>query len=72
MFILKFAQKDDLAHEVEEKLKELSLSYQLKEDANTSETVLVDGDKTLAGKTQIMQHLDELAGELHMWYYCGC
>ena len=72
MFILKYAEQDALAKEVEQKLQELSLSFKIQKEATLSETTLVDGDHILTGQADIMQHLEDLSGELFTWYYCDC
>ena len=58
--------------EIIDRLKSLSLAFTAEKAPNNSALKLVDSGVTIDGKDAILKHLDELAGELHQWYYCNC
>lgn len=58
--------------EVVDKLKQLTLAYDLKQLKKDTGITLVDGRQKIKGKKAIFEHLRTLEGELHSWYYCDC
>lgn len=70
--ILKTSIKNSDLIEIEERLKELSLSFQVVENQLIKDVVLEDSGREIIGKKAILKHLEELSGELNKWYYCDC
>ena len=54
--------------EIQEKLDNFSVSYQMK--YTSDKPYLTDGDKEFKGDKKITAYLDELEQELKQWYYC--
>ena len=69
---LQFAKKNAAFNEVADKLIELSLAFKKKKLTDTKKLVLVDGKEKISGKKAILEHLDQIQGELNSWYYCDC
>ncbi|MDA9774364.1 hypothetical protein N9B82_05345 [Saprospiraceae bacterium] len=54
--------------EIQEKLDNFSVSYQMKYTSDTP--YLTDGEKEFKGDKKINAYLEELEQELKQWYYC--
>ena len=72
MFILKYAQKNAEVTEIEDRLKQMSLSFKLEKREDLSEIILEEDKTRFSGFKSINDHLDQLSGELNSWYYCNC
>lgn len=57
--------------EIKQRMLDMSLAFETVEGSN-SEFVLVDGRDKYLGESDAEKHLDEVADELHSWYYCNC
>lgn len=72
MYTLKYAISGKEVEEITERLKQLSLAYQIEESSEVDNITLQEGKKAIVGLVKIKSHLEELATELHQWYYCNC
>ena len=73
MYILKYAQKDQAFREASEKLQSLSLGHKTTYQVRLKEVSLFDDRELVAsGLPAILEHLDQVSGELGQWYYCSC
>jgi len=57
--------------EIKERMDSLTLAYEVL-DSKNEQAVLEDGKLSYKGDLEITKHLDDVAGELHSWYYCNC
>ncbi len=57
--------------EIKQRMDDMRLAYET-EEVKLSEITLEDGKEKYAGVQATIEHLDEIAGELHQWYYCNC
>ncbi|GLR20120.1 hypothetical protein [Portibacter lacus] len=68
---LYYNSQSDAGVEIRERMKSMSLAF-------TAEMIpehllkLEDGKEVFQGENAIAKHLDQIAGELHNWYYCNC
>jgi len=72
MITIAFSKKSEGLHNVEERLKDLSLGYQLKQKKKYKKIELQTGEKRYKGFVAIHKYLDEIQGELSSWWYCDC
>ena len=72
MITLKYGIKNAAVVELESKIQQLSLAYQIEEKKSNKQIILQDGKLEIKGVTAILKHLEELQGELSQWYYCAC
>ncbi|MCR9287284.1 MAG: hypothetical protein NXI23_07885 [Bacteroidetes bacterium] len=72
MFLLKFAEKNKEAKEVENRLKQLSLSFKSEIDESITSVVLEEDGTQFSGLESINNHLEKVSSELNSWYYCDC
>ena len=72
MITLKYGTKNAAVERVENYLEQLSLAYQIDEKRSNRKLVLKDGNLEVKGENAILEHLEELKGELGQWYYCSC
>lgn len=72
MFLLKFAEKNKEAKEVENRLKQLSLSFKSEVDESITSVVLEEDGTQFSGLESINNHLEKVSSELNSWYYCDC
>lgn len=70
---LQYHQMTEEAHEIIEKLKELSLAFNKEFSTATNAPItLIDSGNEIIGKKNILSHLEQLKAELPLWYYCSC
>ena len=67
-----YQNKTEEFQEVEEKLKSLSLAFQVRGESESSDLILEDGNKKIVGHQAVLDYLENLEGELNKWYYCDC
>ncbi len=72
MLLLKYPALTPATQALEERLAQLSLAFKTEHDPTLETPVLIEGNTTIAGIEYIAKHLDQLAGELHSWWYCNC
>ncbi|MEM9549475.1 MAG: hypothetical protein AAGA77_26125 [Bacteroidota bacterium] len=58
--------------EIENRLKQLTLAYNLEERDGQEEPMFVDGKSKYVGIDEMNAYLDQLEREKEQWYYCGC
>jgi hypothetical protein len=67
-----YLDKTSQAHlEIQQRMQDMTLAFQT-EEGSQAEIVLEDGSQKFIGEQEATKHLDEIAGELHSWYYCNC
>ena len=71
MYILQYSNEQQI-QEVKARLEQLSLAFSIEQKDDIPGVQLLEGKKIVVGQQSILQHLDELSGELHQWYYCNC
>jgi nicotinamide riboside kinase len=59
-----------LFKDIQNKLNELTLSFETKESHVTP--YIKDGSRDVKGTKQIEKYFNELESELKYWYYCSC
>jgi len=69
---LQYPKISPLVKEIEARLIELSLAFKTKKTSLNKTIVLIDGKQIISGEKAILNHLDEVQGELHHWHYCAC
>jgi hypothetical protein len=57
--------------DIRERLEQMSLAYR-HQTVESEDIQLEDGEKQISGSQAIHRYLDQLAEELHQWYYCSC
>lgn len=72
MIIISYPAEDKALDQITEKLQELSLAFQTEASSGLADIQLEDGLRTVVGKVDILEYLDQLQGELKQWYYCSC
>jgi len=69
---LQYQVLNPIVKEIEAKLKELSLAFQKRQEKTSEALVLIDGKTKIKGEKAILEHLQQIEGELNSWYYCDC
>ncbi len=72
MITIQYSDYDTSVQHIEERLKEMSLAFRLKQDDNIQRVVFEDGNIRLEGLEKIDPELDKLQSELKQWWYCNC
>lgn len=72
MYTLQYPTATAQFQQVEDRLRQLTLSFKTEQDSELDDIQLHDGSQLVQGFAQIQRHLDALQGELDQWYYCGC
>ena len=72
MITLRFATRSEEIDQVEERLKEMVLGYEIKKSKKYQTVELVEGDERIIGIVAIQKYLDDIQGELKNWWYCEC
>ncbi|MFK7903851.1 MAG: hypothetical protein AB8B69_01940 [Chitinophagales bacterium] len=70
--ILKYQKRTAEVLEIEEKLTELSLAYKTELQEDAIQPILFESGQNVEGKEAIFLRIEEIAGELHKWYYGSC
>jgi hypothetical protein len=58
-------------HNIHQRMLDMRLAFETIEGP-FQEIILEDGREKYVGAEASNKHLDEIAGELHSWYYCHC
>jgi hypothetical protein len=69
---LHYSNKTKDIIEIEERLKKLTLAYQVTHSELEIEPALVDGSKSYTGIEKMHAYIDQLDSEKEQWYYCHC
>jgi hypothetical protein len=72
MIIIKFSEYNKNVQHIENRLKDMSLAFQLKQEQDIPKVMFEDGSIRLEGLEKIDKELDKLQSELKEWWYCSC
>jgi hypothetical protein len=72
MIIIKFSEYNKNVQHIENRLKDMSLAFQLKQEQDIPKVMFEDGNIRLEGLEKIDKELDKLQSELKEWWYCSC
>jgi hypothetical protein len=72
MIVIKYSKYNKNVRHIEDRLKGMSMAYQLEQEQAVPTVVFDDGNIRLEGLERIDQELDKLQSELKQWWYCNC
>jgi len=69
---LHFPLKNGEIIKIEDRLKRMTLAYNLVVNEERKEAAIIDGSKEYLGIDKMNIYLDQLDREKEQWYYCDC